>query len=250
MSEPNWGMIRSGECFEALVHALVFADDHEAKLMDRPGKDKGVDALSGDGRTVFQAKFGLNMTMEDAISRAKDEMTGIKRHRENNDPTWRIVENWVLYANIGINTWDAEKWKSFAQNFKKETGLGAECHNIALINQQLVDHPEIEQVFFEGRNRCLLYAKETYKTLEQQSFLSCFHKTKFIGRDAEVRQIAMELDNPKTRIIVVNGRSGVGRTRFLYELFIRQSMSSVRSYWGRVDSMIQSDSWFRSLNLG
>lgn len=250
MREPNWGIIRSGECFEALVHALVFADDPKARLMDRPGKDKGVDALSGDGRTVFQAKFGQHFTMDDVISCAEAEIAKIKRHRENDDETWRIVENWVLYANITINTWDAEKWQKFVQNFKRETGLSAECHNLALINQQLIDHPEIEQEFFEGRNRCLLYAQETYRTLEQQSFLSCFHKTGFVGRDADVRQVVEKLDTTDTRIVLVTGHSGVGRTRFLYELFLKYSLDSVRTYWGLVESMGQSDSWFCSLNLG
>lgn len=250
MSEPNWGIIRSGECFEALVHALVFADDPKARLMDRPGKDKGVDALSGDGRTVFQAKFGQNLTMDDVVSRAEAEMAKIKRSRGNDDQTWRIVENWVLYANITINTWDAEKWQKFVQNFKRETGLSAECHNLALINQQLIDHPEIEQEFFEGRNRCLLYAQETYRTLEQQSFLSCFHKTGFVGRDADVRQVVEKLDATDTRIVLVTGHSGVGRTRFLYELFLKYSLDSVRAYWGLVESMEHSDSWYKSLNLG
>ena len=57
MADRNWGMIRSGATFEGLASTIVFFEDHRAVLFGRRGKDGGQDVLSGDGKTVYQAKF-------------------------------------------------------------------------------------------------------------------------------------------------------------------------------------------------
>ena len=250
MFMPNWGMIRTGECFEALVHALVFADDHEARLMDRPGKDKAVDALSGDGETVYQAKFYSNLTMDYVVSIARNEMVKIKRLIENADATWVKVKGWVLYINVSQNTWDVEKWNAFSIEFKSETGVDAYCYGLANINQQLGTHPEIERLFFHGRNRCLLYAKETYRKLEQHSYKASFHKTKFTGRDADLSRLTTILNASDKRLVVVSGPSEVGRTRFMFEAMITLACENNRTYWGLIDSMEHSSQWFDGIPLG
>ena len=250
MSEPNWGMIRSGECFEALVHALVFADDHKARLMDRPGKDKCVDALSSDGEIVYQAKFFSDLTMDKVISIARSEMVKIKEHINHADATWSKVMNWVLFINVSQNTWDVEKWNAFCAEFKAYTGIDAYCNGLANINQLLTTHPEIERVFFNGQNRCLLYAKETYMKLEQHSYKSSFHNTRFVGRDAELRRMMKILDSSNNRLVVVAGPSEVGRTRFMFEAMMALACDKKRAYWGLIDSMEYSSRWFDGIPLG
>ncbi len=250
MGEPNWGLIRSGECFEALVHALVFADDHKARLMDRPGKDKGVDALSGDGETVYQAKFYSNLTMDEVISIARNEMVKIKGHLSGGDATWLKVRNWVLFINVSQNTWDVEKWDAFCAEFKTNTGIDAYCNGLANISQHLTTHPEIGRVFFNGHNRCLLYAKETYLKLERHSYKSSFYKAKFIGRDAELGRLIEVLNASDKRLIVIAGPSEVGRTRFMFEAMMTLACRGKRTYWGQIDSMENSSRWFDGIPLG
>ena len=246
----NWGVISTGEGFEALVHALVFADDHQAKLMDRPGKDKSVDALSGNGAVVYQAKYGANMSMDDAISLARGEMVKIERHLGHEDKTWVKVKKWVLYAAIHNNTWDYEKWDEFNGEFEKRTGIVTECRGTARIEQQLLAHPEIERAFFEGRNRCLLYANETRTWLEELSYKGSFLKTPYLGREDLTADIKKALNESNVRIAVVTGRAEVGRTRFLYETMIDLAADGVRTYWGLVDSMKSSATWFDGIPLG
>lgn len=247
----NWGMIKTGECFEALMHSLVFAEDNKARLMDRPGKDKAVDALSGNGLTVYQAKFGAQMTMDAVISLAESEMEKIKGHIESNDITWSKVKRWVLYTNITSNTWDVEKWEAFRTKVRNVVGVDAECRGIAYINQVLIDHPAIKQAFFEKENRCLLYTQETYVKLDEQSFKGSFFKTpKLVGRSVELSQLKEQLKKPEVRVVVVGGGSSVGKTRFLYEAMVELGLGGARVYWGLAESMLHSDSWFDCVNLG
>lgn len=248
--EINWGMIRGGATFEALMQALVFADDPHAKLLDRPGKDKGVDALSGDGLTVFQAKYGEAMNMDEVIKRAEGEMEKIRKHLADGDVTWGSVRHWILYANVPENTWDVEKWERFKAEFQASLKIDAECRGVAYMNQQLIDHPQIRQLFFEGRNRCLLYESETYEKLAQQSFHGCFHKTQFVGRDRELAQLFESLENPRNRAAFVRGRHEVGRTRFLFEIMSKFNQQGIRTFWGLAASMRGSDSWYENITLG
>ena len=248
--EINWGMIRSGATFEALMQALVFADDPHAKLLDRPGKDKGADALSGDGRTVFQAKYGETMNMDEAIKRAEEEMEKIRKHLAARDVTWGSVRHWILYANVLENTWDAEKWDRFRTEFQTLLKIDAECRGVAYMNQQLIDHPQIRHVFFEGRNRCLLYESEAYEKLAQQSFHGCFHKTQFKGRDRELAQLLEGLENSRNRVAFVTGKHEVGCTRFLFEIMSKFNQQGIRTFWGLAASMCGSDSWYENIALG
>ena len=70
MAMLNWGMINGGGAFESLMHALVFAEDSTAVLFGRPGKDSGQDARSGDGLTVYQAKYYSRSTRKCGMGRS------------------------------------------------------------------------------------------------------------------------------------------------------------------------------------
>lgn len=59
MQEPdiNWAKIGDGATFEALMEAVVFAEDSSARLFGKPGKDQAIYARSADGTKVYQAKY-------------------------------------------------------------------------------------------------------------------------------------------------------------------------------------------------
>ncbi len=69
--EYNWGLIRSGETFQALVNALLRAENPTLIGFSRLGKDGAQDARSADGTKVWQAKYHSEITGSHLISDAK-----------------------------------------------------------------------------------------------------------------------------------------------------------------------------------
>src|ERR1051325_9191588 len=124
MSALNWGVIQDGGTFESLMHALLYAKDQGIILFGRPGKDAGQDARTADGSTVFQAKYRQHLTMDGAVSVALEELSSVKRYRDQKHPNyihWRNASRWVLVANILANPNDEEEWRTkVLPSFQKE----------------------------------------------------------------------------------------------------------------------------------
>ena len=71
----SWGMVTDGATFESLMQALAYANEPGVRMFGRLGKDQGMDARSSDGTRVYQAKYIGNHSFEEAIERAKKELT-------------------------------------------------------------------------------------------------------------------------------------------------------------------------------
>ncbi|HOY62274.1 MAG TPA: hypothetical protein PK745_03770, partial [bacterium] len=67
MSKRNWGMI-SSHVFQGFCGTIIYFEDSNATIFDRPGKDGGQDILSGDKQTVYQAKYIGDESASKAIS--------------------------------------------------------------------------------------------------------------------------------------------------------------------------------------
>jgi hypothetical protein len=110
----NWGLIRSGPTFQTLVGALVLADDPGAAVFGRPGKDGGIDALSGDRKTVYQAKWHESPAAATVIREALTEASKIKQYRKPesaNAANWEGVGSWTLATNVEFNPNDLRRWE-------------------------------------------------------------------------------------------------------------------------------------------
>ncbi len=152
MVEPNWGIIRSGPTFEALVSMLVFYKDPEARLFGRRGKDGGQDVRSGDGLIVYQAKFHFDENPSHAFNDAKSELKKILSYQTVGHvryEQWLNVTHWRLVTNVMFNTTDEQRWTDEIVPLFAAEGLTAVYWTIPYLNGLLANYPEIQRMFFE-----------------------------------------------------------------------------------------------------
>lgn len=251
MSSINWAYINDGGAFESLMHSILYAESPGTVLFGRPGKDAGQDARSADGVTVYQAKYRKGLTMDGAISLALDELDRIKTYRDqshSNHQHWEKAENWVLVANFSINPNDDAKWQSKVTPAFRAAGLEPSYWDIESLNGKLVDHPEIQDVFFGGENRVLVGLKEAHDLLVAECVGSKSLEVPMLGRDDALTSINQFLSSGEKRVLPVLGRGGIGKSRLLYEGLVALSQDGWRVLWGLPGSMARSSQWFRLLN--
>ena len=184
MSEINWGMINSGGAFESLMHALVFAEEPNSILFGRPGKDSGQDARSLDGTHIYQAKYYSGLKMDKAVELALAELKKIKLYKtpgHANYKHWQFANRWTLVANITINPNDLRKWDDVVQAFQNEGFRDVDYWGLETLEQKLIQHPEIRDVFFEGTNRTLVGLRESYEWLGLTSPGKSFIDVDYVG---------------------------------------------------------------------
>ena len=249
MSEINWGMINSGGAFESLMHALVFAEDHTALLFGRPGKDSGQDARSLDGTHIYQAKYYSGLKMDKAVELALAELKKIKLYKtpgHANYYHWRFAKRWTLVANITINPNDLEKWGEVVQAFQKEGFQEVDYWGLEILEQKLIQHPEIRDVFFEGRNRTMIGLREVYDWLGLTSLGKDFINVAYIGH-GDLFEKVKDFSVSSKRVLAVVGDHCSGVSRFLYEVMNKLSDFGKRVYWGLSREMVWSNAWFKCI---
>ena len=249
MSEINWGMIDSGGAFESLMHALVFAEDHNSILFGRPGKDSGQDARSLDGTHIYQAKYYSGLKMDKAVELALAELKKIKLYKKPdhaNYKHWRFAKHWTLVANITINPNDLGQWDDVVQAFQKEGFLDVDYWGLETLEQKLIQHPEIRDVFFEGANRTLVGLRESYEWLRLTSPGRFFMDVDYVGHSDLFTKV-QDFSASNKRLLTIQGDHCSGISRFLYEVMNKLSDAGKRVYWGLTREMDMSCSWFKYL---
>jgi hypothetical protein len=246
----NWGVVRDGETFEALVHTLLYAREPEVILFGLPGRDSGQDARSADGRTVWQAKHkngGMNTAQ--AIRLALHELKQIRRYRESSHPNhahWSQVDRWILVANVQKNPNRAAEWRSRVVPPFAKVGIKAQCLGLEHLNQWLVHEPDIREAFFEGRNRVLLTLTEARRLLAQSPEADTGFGAPLLGRGAELARVLAFAESPEAQVLPIVGKGGTGKTRFMFEALLALQERGFRVHWAAMESMQRSDQWFRS----
>ena len=245
----NWGFISNGATFESLVHAIIFFEYPTANLFGRPGPDGAQDAISGDGETVFQAKFHRNGKVEDIINDANKEfkkIEGYKKKDHSNFELWKNVKKWVLITNIKINPNDKKKWEQNVVSKFKSIGLDSSITWTGeTVESLLYKHPEIQRAYFEGECRVFLSLREAHKLLLDESPNSNSMDIEFLGRHKELQQAESFL-NGEFRILPVHGPGGIGKSRFLYEV-ARGFANQRQILWANVETMSSSSNWFDAI---
>src|SRR6266568_4780766 len=163
MSEPNWGLISSGATFEALALTLARFKDPKASLFGRRGKDGGQDALSGDGKMVFQAKHHADGSAAKAIGDALKEAEKIVEYRKDGHPRakeWRGVTHWRLVCNAAFNPHDRQRWLDEVVPAFAKQGLSADYWLRPDLNALLAKHPDVYRAFFDQEARAFLSLPE------------------------------------------------------------------------------------------
>lgn len=251
MNEPNWGLIRSGATFEALVRTLVGFEDPQAVLLGRPGQDGGQDIRSGDGTRVFQAKFHEKPSSAKAIADAKAEIKKVIRYREpghKRHGQWNDVTHWTLVTNTAFNPTDQERWdKEVVPEFKK-AGLTAEFWGECKLECLLDKHREVERSFFGGEVRAFLsIAEARERMIEEEPFLRRETLGNFCGREADLKWVRAFLESNRL-FLVVHGEGGVGKTRLLLEAGeVISEEGDWQVLWANVETMTNTSTWFSTV---
>jgi len=251
MSTLNWGMIQDGGALESLMHAIVHAEEPDAILFGRPGKDSGQDARSADGMVVFQAKFRKGLDMDGAIKIAKEEFEKIKKYRTPGHPNhkhWNNVKRWVMVANLAVNPNDDSKWRNETKPLFKQELIEAQYWGIEALERKLEEHPEIRDGFFGGENRVLVGLREARDLLAAESPGGEFLDKPLRGRQEELRKIREFAESDEKRLLPVTGPAGIGKSRLLYEALCEFSENGWRVLWGLPGGMARSSRWFHLLN--
>ncbi|OQA88369.1 MAG: hypothetical protein BWY28_01583 [bacterium ADurb.Bin236] len=249
MSKRNWGMI-SSHVFQGFCGTIIYFEDSNATIFDRPGKDGGQDILSGDKQTVYQAKYIGDESASKAISEAKKEATKIKEYRESGHTRhnqWRDVNNWVLMTNAVFNPPDDETWNKQVVPLFREMGLTATYWNQGILDAKLDEHPEIERSYFQNQTRVFLTLPEARERFEYYTpFLSRATNAELIGRDTELDNFDAFLSSDKL-FCVICGPGGIGKTKFLIEAGAEKAATKGwQVLWANIAAMTDG-SWYEAI---
>ncbi len=244
----NWGLIRSGETFEALATTLVFFEYPDARLFGRRGRDGGQDARSGDGTTVYQAKHHQAPTAAKAIADAKAEAVNVAKYRKVKHPRhaqWKGVTNWVLVTNASFNPTDQETWEDEVAPLFSKLGLTATYWEEATLDGYLDKHPEVDRAFFQSENRIFLSPAEAcLQVVDADGFMGRAELGPYVGRETDLTELDAFLVGDKS-FLQVHAAGGIGKTRFLLEGACQIAAEGKwQVLWANVQSMAASSTWF------
>lgn len=234
-----------GVSWESMMQLLLLFEDPQSIAYSRPGKDNGIDAISGDGQTVYQAKFHAQCSIENCIADLKNEMSKIKDYKEKFG-YWKSVKKWILFTNVEENPNDHEKWNVAVEKCDC-CDLEIELWNLPKIWKLLKKHPEVKQDFLESESRCILLKKE-FQEKCQKEYLPESFDVECVGRDKELQLFKDFLESDK-KIWSVSGPGGMGKSRFLIECAKLVDCERWNVYFGVSETLKITQSWNKRVVL-
>jgi hypothetical protein len=251
MSQPNWGHISNGATFEAFARMLLYFEDARAILFGRSGKDGGQDIRSGDGVTVFQAKFHQDGSSSKAVADAKKEAAKIANYQKPDNPRyrqWAGVRNWCLVTNCDFNPTDHEIWQNDIVPLFSGLGLVASYRGKADLEARLADFPEVRRCFFGNQIRVLITLGEAKDRIDSEQPFMDREIGRTYGRETELKEYRSFLDDSNLKFCVLHGAGGIGKTRVLHQGGLDiESETDWTVYWANTVSMSHTAEWFTSI---
>lgn len=234
-----------GSSWESMMQLLLLFEDSQSIAYSRPGKDNGIDAVSGDRQTVYQAKFHTQCSIEDCIADLKSEMSKIKGYREKLN-YWKPVKKWILFTNVEENPNDREKWNATVEKCDC-CGLEIELWNWSKIRELLDKYPEVKQDFLENESRCFLLKNE-FQTKSQEEYLPESFDVECVGREKELQLFKDFLESDR-KIWSISGPGGMGKSRFLAECAKLVDCERWNVYFGVSSALKITPSWSKRVIL-
>ena len=249
MAHLNWSKFDGAE-FESLIQTMLLIEDSSMVVFGRPGIDHGMDAVSGDGTHVYQAKHSNEMSMTKAVSLAVQELSKIDEHKTESDPYyqyWKNVTKWTLCANVAKNPGDSARWNEKVKPLFSAKGIDADYLGAEEVESRLEQMPEVRDSYFGDVNRTFLSLGEVHAMMSRWR-TGRFIDIDFTGRVSELRFITSFATDEAKRFLVVKGTAGIGKSRLLYESAVLLSNAGWRILWGRQETLLASTTWTRSVN--
>lgn len=232
-----------GCSWESMMHMLLSHMDSHLKNYSRSGRDNGIDAISGDGLVVYQAKYHEKPSIDSCIKDLHDEMRKVGGYRKKIE-YWKPVEKWVLFTNVEKNPNDEQKWEDAVAKCGCH-GLKIELWDWTRVWSLLEDYPEVKMEFIDDQRRCFLSERE-FAGAYCKNYLPESLDIECVGREKELREFDEFLNSDK-RIWAVSGPGGMGKTRFLLECAKRVNQKIFRVFFGMPEVMKITPSWHERL---
>ena len=118
MSKYEWSLINDKD-FELLIQELLYYEIPHIALLNRAGKDAGIDAILKDGTHVYQMKYVNTLKLEDAIRKAKIDLNKIREYKKKGNQYFRYWENvnhWTLISPLAVTKYVARAKRSSDAN--------------------------------------------------------------------------------------------------------------------------------------
>ena len=249
MEKYNWGLVRSGPTFQALVNALLRAEHPGMIGFSRSGQDAAQDARSADGRKVWQAKYHSEISGSRLISDATGELAKIEKYKKPKHTRygqWKDVTEWELVTTDTINPTDHASWDGKIVVRARKLGLEASYIDRSRIEELLNKHSDIAEAFFGAANRCLLSLGEARDFLSADTIASEGLKVALVDRDVQIDRVKSFLGSDK-KLIAVVGSGGSGKTRFLLEVGEIREAAEFQVLWGLEAAMAASSTWITGI---
>ena len=233
----------NGTSWESMMQMLLLHEDYQVKAFSRLGKDNGIDAISGNGQIVYQAKYHENPSISKCIADLQSEMGKIGEYKETLE-YWKPVKKWVLFTNIEENPNDRQKWDEAVKECDCH-GLEVELWNWTAIWNLLEKYPEVEKEYIEDEVRCFLLERE-FLEINCNSYFPEAYDIECVGRENDLQEFDEFLKSNK-KIWAVSGPGGMGKSRFLLECAKRVDRNNRNVFFGMPQVMKASSSWTKRL---
>jgi hypothetical protein len=194
----NWATLQNGATFHALVNILLLHEDPRARVFTKEGPDGGLDAISPQWSTAYQAKFHADNKSHHAFSDAKKELKKIKEYRDPEHERyelWKGVTAWKLVTNVQYGSDEAKRWDDEIKPLFKAEGVDAEWTTVADLEKRLASHPDVAECFFEGKPRSFLSLEE-FRTISTGGVLEDAFDRPLQHRGDEVDRLLAFVGDP------------------------------------------------------
>ncbi len=220
--------------WQSMMSTLLTFMDNGIRTYLREGKDWAIDAISGDGMTVYQAKHHKQPLIRQSIADAKDELRKIKEYRKEKE-YWKNVSHWVLFTNIRKGIESESKWEDEIVPLYLEIGIQAILWSWEKISALLYEHPAVIGPYFRGEPRVFKNILDELLRQQSENWFPPALNAPFVGRDEALEKFD-EFMNSEKKIWAVSGAGGMGKTRFLLECAKRVEKERI-AYWCTTDSL-------------
>ena len=219
--EIDWTKI-TGSSFESLIATLLrFEFETGITHFDRDGKDQGIDILQekDNEKIVYQCKYHQDCKLK--VLDIEKEKEKIIKNLNNKSKAWEGVKKWVFVGNFELNSNDKVKLDEKLKEIKNECGLETSYWSKSDIEKKLkIEYPVIRNEYFGDKSNNLYKIDQFKKIHFDRSFLEKKeHQGIFVGRKDKLEKVRKFLKSKDESILLVYGEEGIGKTRFLIEIF-------------------------------
>ena len=247
MSKYKWSLINDKD-FELLIQELLYYKIPHIALLNRAGKDAGIDAVLKDGKFVYQMKYVSSLKLGDTVEKAKKDLNKIREYKKKGNQYFRYWENvnhWTLISPVDINHNDLDKLNRLKEEYK-DLQMQIEFWGTSQIEPMLNQNYYLVEAFFHGSNKCFQTLNEMKDCTQKVVFNQNFDEYNLVGREKEI-DLFNKFIKSNSRFLFITGVYSIGKSRFLFECGKILCKGDLQVYIGQTNIMESSNNWMKTI---